>query len=59
VEKIEEIVIDKPISTGYYGQPNHFGLPTVVEEVKEIFVDTPISTGHFGYPAQHGYKKVW
>jgi hypothetical protein len=59
--KTEEIVIEKPISTGYYGYPgrfgypNHFGYSPIVEKTEEIVIEKPISTGYYGYPGHFGY----
>jgi len=61
VRETEEIVIEKPISTGFYGYPgyygsqNNFGYSPLVKETEEILIEKPVSTGFYGYPGYYGY----
>jgi hypothetical protein len=56
VEKTEEIVIEKPISTGFFGYQNNFGFSPLVKETEEIVIENPISTGFYGYPGYYGHQ---
>jgi hypothetical protein len=58
VEKVEEIVVEKPISAPYYGYPKHFGLPPVVEKIEEIVIEKPISAPYYGQPSHFGLPKA-
>jgi hypothetical protein len=49
-------LIEKPISTGFYGYQNNFGYSPLVKETEDIVIEEQISTGLYGYPGYYGYQ---